>query len=84
MIEKSRSLGLSQVLVTGAFDTTVAPLARHLKIDDWITNRLEFVDGFATGRLLPPVMANASKASWIRSYAEKEGLSLSDMLLLYR
>jgi phosphoserine phosphatase len=26
---------------------------------------------------LPPIMANASKASWIRSYAEKEGLSLS-------
>ena len=77
LIERSRSLGLRQVLVTGALETTVAPLARHLKIDDWITNRLEFVDGFATGRLLPPVMANASKASWIRSYAEKEGLSLS-------
>ena len=78
LIEKSRSLGLRQVLVTGALDTTVAPLARHLKIDDWITNRLEYVDGFATGRLLPPVMANATKATWIRTYAEKEGLSLSD------
>jgi HAD superfamily hydrolase (TIGR01490 family) len=78
LIEQSRSLGLRQVLVTGALDITVAPLARHLKIHDWITNRLEFVDGFATGKLLPPVMANASKASWIRTYAEREGLSLSD------
>jgi HAD superfamily hydrolase (TIGR01490 family) len=78
LIEQSRSLGLRQVLVTGALETTVAPLARHLKIDDWITNRLEYVDGFATGRLLPPIMANATKATWIRSYAEKEGLSLSD------
>jgi HAD superfamily hydrolase (TIGR01490 family) len=78
LIEKSKSLGLRQVLVTGALDTTVAPLARHLKIDDWITNRLEYVDGFASGRLLPPIMANATKASWIRSYAEKEGLSLTD------
>ncbi|HET6267973.1 MAG TPA: HAD family phosphatase [Acidobacteriota bacterium] len=78
LIERSRGNGLRQVLVTGALDITVAPLARHLKIDDWITNRLEFVDGFATGRLLPPVMANASKATWIRTYAEKEGLSLAD------
>lgn len=78
LIERSKALGLRQVLVTGALDFTVGPLARHLKIDDWITNRLEFVDGFATGRLLPPVMAHASKATWIRTYAEKEGLSLSD------
>jgi len=78
LIEKSRSLGLRQVLVTGALDLTVGPLMRHLKIDDCVTNRLEFVDGKATGRLLPPVMAAATKASWIRSYAEKEGLNLTE------
>ena len=78
LIEKSRELGLRQVLVTGALDITVEPLARHLKIDDYVTNRLEFVDGYATGRLLPPVMAAATKASWIRIYAEKERLNLSD------
>ena len=78
LIERSRSVGLRQVLVTGALDVTVGPLARYLRIDDWITNRLEFVDGFATGRLLPPVMANATKATWIRAYAEKEGLSLEN------
>ncbi len=78
LIAKSKELGLRQVLVTGALDITVEPLARHLKIDDYVTNRLEFVDGYATGRLLPPVMAAATKASWIRIYAEKESLNLSD------
>jgi HAD superfamily hydrolase (TIGR01490 family) len=78
LIDKSRQLGLRQVLVTGALDITVRPLAKHLKIDDYVTNRLEFVDGSATGRLLPPVMAAATKASWIRTYAEKERLNLSD------
>jgi HAD superfamily hydrolase (TIGR01490 family) len=78
LIDKSRQLGLRQVLVTGALDITVEPLARHLKIDDYVTNRLEFVDGYATGRLLPPVMAAATKASWIRIYAERERLNLSD------
>jgi HAD superfamily hydrolase (TIGR01490 family) len=78
LIDKSRQLGLRQVLVTGALDLTVGPLARHLKIDDYVTNRLEFVDGYATGRLLPPIMAAATKASWMRIYAEKEDLNLSD------
>ncbi|HEY0710903.1 MAG TPA: HAD family phosphatase [Polyangia bacterium] len=78
LIDKSKRLGLRQVLVTGAIDFTVTPLARHLGLDDWVCNRLEFVDGIATGRLLPPVMAAATKASWMRVYAEREGLSLSD------
>ena len=78
LIDKSRQLGLRQVIVTGALDLTVQPLARHLKIDDYVTNRLEFVDGYATGRLLPPIMAAATKASWMRIYAEKESLNLSD------
>jgi HAD superfamily hydrolase (TIGR01490 family) len=78
LIDKSKRLGLRQVLVTGAIDFTVQPLAKHLGIDDYVTNRLEFVDGTATGRLLPPVMAAATKASWMRIYAEKENLNLSD------
>jgi HAD superfamily hydrolase (TIGR01490 family) len=78
LIDKSKRLGLRQVLVTGAIDLTARPLARHLGIDYTVTNRLEFVDGKATGRLLPPVMAAATKASWMRTYAEKEGLNLSE------
>jgi HAD superfamily hydrolase (TIGR01490 family) len=78
LIDKSKRLGLRQVLVTGALDLTVLPLARHLGIDEWVTNRLEYVEGKATGRLLPPIMAAATKASWIRVYAEREGLNLSD------
>jgi HAD superfamily hydrolase (TIGR01490 family) len=78
LVGQSRRLGLRQVLVTGALDLTVGPLAKHLGFDLAITNRLEFVDGKATGRLMPPVMAAATKASWIRTYAEREGLSLSD------
>ena len=77
LIDKSRRLGLRQVLVTGAVDLTVKRLVDHLGFDDYVANRLEFVDGKATGRLLPPVLAHATKASWIRTYAEREGLSLS-------
>ena len=78
LIEKSRSLGLRQVVITGALDLSVKPLMEHLNISEYVTNRLEFVNGVATGRLLPPVMASATKASWIRIFSEREGISLSD------
>ena len=78
LIEKSRSLGLRQVVVTGALDMSVEPLMKYLGIKDFACNRLEFVNGFATGRLLPPVLAAATKASWIRNFAEREGISLSE------
>ena len=78
LIEKSRSLGLRQVVVTGALDFSVEPLMKYLGIEIYVSNRLEFVNGIATGRLLPPVLAAATKASWIRNYAEQEGINLSE------
>lgn len=78
LLEKSRSLGLRQVVVTGALDISIKPLMEHLGITEYVSNRLEFVNGIATGRLLPPVMAAATKASWIRTYAEREGIGLGD------
>ncbi|HZI18229.1 MAG TPA: HAD family phosphatase [Pyrinomonadaceae bacterium] len=78
LIEKSRSLGLRQIVVTGALDISVEQLMRHLGVDDFVANRLEFVNGVATGRLLPPVLASATKASWMRTYAEREGINLSE------
>ncbi len=78
LLDKSRSLGLRQVVVTGALDLSIQPLLRHLGIEEFVANRLEFVDDVATGRLVPPIMASATKASWIRTYAERESISLSD------
>jgi HAD superfamily hydrolase (TIGR01490 family) len=78
LIEKSRRIGLRQVVVTGALDLSVKPLMEHFGIEDYVSNHLEFVNGLATGRLLPPVLAAATKASWIRQFAEREGINLSD------
>ena len=50
LIEKSRSLGLRQVVITGALDFSVKPLMEYLEITDYVANRLEFVKGVATGR----------------------------------
>jgi HAD superfamily hydrolase (TIGR01490 family) len=78
LIKKSKQIGQRQIIITGALDFSVKPLMDYLGIDDFVANRLEFVNGYATGRLLPPVMASATKAKWIREYAEREDINLSE------
>lgn len=78
LISTSKKIGLRQVVLTGALDFTIERLMDHLGIDDYKANRLEFVNGYATGRILPPVMASATKATWMREYAEREGINLSE------
>jgi HAD superfamily hydrolase (TIGR01490 family) len=78
LIAQGKKIGHRQVVLTGALDFTIARLVDHLGIDDYVANRLEFVNGYATGRVLPPVMASATKAKWIREYAEREGVNLSE------
>jgi len=78
LIAQTKKLGQRQIVITGALDFTVKPLIDYLGIDELAANRLEFVNGYATGRLLPPVMASATKAKWIREYAERENINLSD------
>ncbi len=74
LIKRSTDEGYRQVIVTGALDTIVKPLSAFLGIDDWVANRLEIVDGKATGRLEPPVLAGPAKALWVRQYMKQHGL----------
>lgn len=78
LIAQGKKIGQSQIVLTGALDFTIDRLMEHLGIDDCVANRLEFVNGYATGRVLPPVMASATKAKWIREYAERENINLSE------
>ena len=77
LIKTSKKIGQRQIVLTGALDFTVARLMDYLEIDDYVANCLEFVNGYATGRILPPVMASATKAKWMREYAEKNDINLS-------
>ncbi len=77
LIEESRRAGCRQVLISGGLDFTVAPLARHLGIEDVIANRLEMSRGAATGRLEKPVIAGATKAVIMREFATTHGIDLT-------
>jgi HAD superfamily hydrolase (TIGR01490 family) len=76
LVEETRRAGCRVVLVTGALDFTVRRLAEHLGADDLIANRMRFVQGVATGRVIPPIIEGAHKALAIRDYCVREGLAL--------
>lgn len=77
MVERCRATGARQVLVTGAIDLTIFPLARHFGMDAVIANELEFVDNVATGRIKKPLLASGVKAAAVRDYCSKNELDLS-------
>jgi HAD superfamily hydrolase (TIGR01490 family) len=78
LIAESRRAGVRQVLVSGALDFTMRPLARYLGVDDLIANQLEFVDNYATGKLKKPFVAGATKAEIMRDYARTHGVDLAE------
>ena len=76
IIGEARRAGCKIVLCTGAIDITMRPLAKHLGADDLIANSLQFVEGFATGKVVPPIVEGAHKAARIRDYCIEHGLRL--------
>ena len=78
LIDESRRAGCRQVLISGALDFTMRPLARYLGVDDLIANKLEFVDNYATGKLEKPFVAGATKADIMRKYAREHAIDLSE------
>ena len=65
LIDQARRAGCTIVLVTGALDFTMRPLAKHLGADDLIANRMQFVGGKAPGKVSPPIIEGANKADVI-------------------
>jgi long-chain acyl-CoA synthetase len=59
--------GQQIVLVGQSLDHVLRPLARHLSVQHFIANRMEFRDGIATGRLLSPVVRPRGPFAWIAS-----------------
>lgn len=78
LIDEGKRRGIRQVLISGALEFTMKPLASYLGVDDLIANRLEFVDHYATGKLEKPFVAGATKADIMRSYAKQHGIDLAE------
>jgi HAD superfamily hydrolase (TIGR01490 family) len=76
LLQGARRAGCRIVFVTGALDFTVRHLADHLGADDLIANRMRFVNGVATGQVIPPIIEGAHKALAIRDYCVRNDVAL--------
>ena len=76
LIDEARRANCRIVFITGALDFTMAPLARFLGADDVIANKMQFVGGVATGKVIPPIIEGANKAHAIREHCVKHQLAL--------
>lgn len=78
LVKRCLDEGHEVVLVSGALDFLMKRLAEHLGAHHVIANRLEIKDGYATGRLLRPVVAGPEKARLIREHAKARGHDLNE------
>lgn len=77
VIEQHRANGYRTVLVTGALDVLVEPLADLF--DDVVATQMhEDADGVLTGYLSTPPIVGESRANWLRKYAAQHSASLKD------
>src|SRR6202521_2604148 len=66
LIEAVRN-GEQVVLVGQLLENILRPLAHHFGVESFISNRLEFRDGKATGRLLDPIVRPRGPFAWLAS-----------------
>lgn len=78
LVQRCRDEGHDVVLVSGALDFLMDRLAKHVGATGVIANRLDFKNGYATGKLLRPIVAGPEKARLIRDWARDHAQELDD------
>ncbi|MGA8116366.1 MAG: HAD-IB family hydrolase [Actinocatenispora sp.] len=74
-VRRHKAAGHRTVLITGAVDVLVEPLAALF--DDIVASRLHVANGRFTGYLDTPPLVGEARAAWLRRYAEQRGVDLS-------
>ena len=73
-VRKHRAAGHRTVLITGAIDVLVQPLA--VLFDEVVASRLHVRDGVYSGFLDSPPLVGEARAAWLRRYAGETGVDL--------
>jgi fatty acyl-CoA reductase len=73
-IREHRAAGHRTVLITGALDAFVRPLAPLF--DEIVATSLDRKEGRYTGYLKIPPLVGEARAAWLRAYAERTGADL--------
>jgi HAD superfamily hydrolase (TIGR01490 family) len=76
-LEAHRQSGHQLILISGAPDFLITPLAATLNVSTLFAARLERVHGRYTGGVIPPLPYGAGKRQLIVSHAQEKGLELA-------
>jgi phosphoserine phosphatase len=80
LIRTLRRLSYKTAILSGGFTFFARHLQQRLGIDYIHANELEVADGMVTGRVIPPIMNGARKAALLGDLAEREGISLEQVV----
>jgi putative phosphoserine phosphatase/1-acylglycerol-3-phosphate O-acyltransferase len=76
-LNEHRAQGHLVTMISASTPYMVAPVARHLGIDDFLCTRVEVVDGRFTGKTLLPTCYGADKVYWAEDFARRHGGDLA-------
>lgn len=77
MLARARRGGLEPVMVSCSPEILLRAFAARLGVATLMANRMEFRDGIATGRLLPPNVDGWGKLALVRAHARATGVDPS-------
>jgi HAD superfamily phosphoserine phosphatase-like hydrolase len=80
LVKRARKEGHRVVLLSEGIEPVVNKLVEEIGADAHVCNRLEFVRGEATGKLLEPIIGGHDSSKWVKRYAQEQGLELSRCL----
>lgn len=75
-----KHLGLKVAVVSGGFTSFTNRLSKDLNLDYAKANTLEIRRGVLTGKVTGPVVDRAAKAEYLRKLADREGISLEQVV----
>lgn len=76
LIRTLHKLGHHVAVVSGGFESVIAPLISKLGIKDMRANNLEISNGKLSGNLIGPIIDRAAKATALKFFAEKYDIAL--------
>ena len=82
LIRTMHKLGHHVALVSGGFESVIAPIVADLGIKHMRANNLEILDGKITGNLTGPIIDRAGKANALREFAEEHSIELEQTIAI--
>ena len=82
LVRTMHKLGHHVALVSGGFESVIAPIVAELGIKHMRANSLEIQDGKLTGNLTGPIIDRAGKANALREFAQEHSIALEQTIAI--